>query len=554
MNLMEYERVKFELAAILRSARIGISTDQRITSIFNDLFSRLAEDRFNLVLVGRFNRGKTSLMNAMLHTERLPMGVVPVTSVITTVQYGSSEEAIIEYRGRELPDRVPLDALADYVSQAGNPSNERGITTAHVSLPSELLRHGFYLIDTPGIGSSIMENTLTTEAFLPEADAAMLVTSYDSPLCGEEMRLLDCLQSSARKVFVVINKLDTISMEERNVALEYVQNQVTRAFGMARIEVFSVSARLALEASHSNDATGGWVESGLAAFEERLVRFLLQEKQAEFLLGMCKRVEEALDEAGSPAVDRDRLSMLRQKIGAGRTIDAKDPSPEQMAPNASAPRFDSCDICREIERAVYAFLCRYQHDLVVSRSVRATLVDRGGFCEFHTWQYETVASPRGTCIGFPEVLDRLSLRLREIAATRDGASFAEAIEGLRPGPELCNICAVHSGAEREAVAEVASSLHDDGSQQPDRLPALCLSHLGSVVASAEDEQTAKRLLTTQAAAFSRVSEDMHRRVVKCDGLRRSLMSAEEERADQRGLMLLAGHRNVHGLRNPRGHF
>jgi hypothetical protein len=145
--------------------------------------------------------------------------------------------------------------------------------------------------------------------------------------------------------------------------------------------------------------------------------------------------------------------------------------------------------------------------------------------------------------------------LREIAATRDYASFTEAIEGLRPGPEVCDICAIHSEAESEAVAEIARRLHDDASQQRDRLPALCLPHLGLVVAHAEDEQTAKRLLTTQAAVLSRVSEDMHRRVVKCDGLRsRSLMSAEEERADQRGLRLLAGHRNVHGLRNPRGHF
>lgn len=424
---------------------------------------------------------------------------------------------------------------------------------ARVSLPSEFLRHGFYLVDTPGIGASITENTRTTEAFLPEADAAMLVTSYESPLCEEELRLLDRLESSARRVFIVINKFDTVSVEERNVALEYVQNQVTRAFG-TRIEVFSVSARLALEANRSNDMTGGWVESGLAAFEERLVRFLLQEKQAEFLYGMCKRVGETLHEAGSPAVDRDRLDMLRRKIGADRTIGARELTPDWKAPNASAPRFDSCNVCLHIERAVYAFLCRYQHDLVTSRSVRTALADRGGFCDFHTWQYETVASPRGTCIGFPEVLDRLSLRLREVATTRNSASFSEEIEGLRPGREVCDICAVQSEAEREEVAEVARRLHDDGPQQSERLSALCLSHLGLVVARAEDEQTKKQLLTTQAAVLSRVSEDMHRRVVKCDGLRRSLMSAEEERADQRGLMLLAGHRNVHGLRNPRGHF
>jgi small GTP-binding protein len=551
MNLIEYERAKFELAAILRSARVGISAKQlEVSPTFDDLFARLAEDRFNIVLVGRFNRGKTSLMNAMLNTERLPVGVVPVTSVVTTVQYGSTEQAIIEYRGRQLHERVSLDALADYVSQVGNPSNVRGITVARVSLPSELLRHGFYLVDTPGVGASIMENTRTTEAFLPEADAAILVTSYDSPLCQDELRLLDRIESSTRRVFIVVNKLDTTSAKERGEALEYVNSQVTRAFGAGRIQVFPVSARLALEANRSKDKTGARVESGVAAFEECLVRFALQEKQTEFLHRMCERVAEVLNETDSPAFDRDRLATLRGKIG-GASIGAREPPPEQAAPNASAPRFDSCDVCLEIERAMYAFLCRYQHDLVVNPSVRKKLADRGGFCEFHTWHYDAVAGPRGTSIGFPAVLDRFSLRLREIATSRGGVSFSEAIEGLRPGREACEICAVHTEIERSTVSEIAHSLREHGARQTDRLPALCLPHLG-LVADCTDQKTAERLVTNQAIALSRVSEDMHRHVVKCDGLRRGLMSAEEVRADQRGLMLLAGHRNIYGSRNPRG--
>jgi len=37
-----------------------------------------AEDRFNLVVVGRLSRGKTSLMNAIMGTDRLPTGMVPL--------------------------------------------------------------------------------------------------------------------------------------------------------------------------------------------------------------------------------------------------------------------------------------------------------------------------------------------------------------------------------------------------------------------------------------------------------------------------------------------
>ena len=62
----------------------------------------------------------------------------------------------------------------------------------------------------------IAENTLTTEAFLPEADALILVTSYESPLSEEEMRFFRSVSSSGRRIFVVLNKHDTLSSEQRD--------------------------------------------------------------------------------------------------------------------------------------------------------------------------------------------------------------------------------------------------------------------------------------------------------------------------------------------------
>ncbi len=179
MDLQQYDHAKSVLAEILRSATIR--TD-RIPEAVRNHFSQLAQDRFNLVVVGRFNRGKTTLMNAMLSTDRLPTGIVPVTSVITTVTYGSEEKVVLYYRHTSLFLEIPISQLAEHITERGNPGNRRGIRTAEVEMPAELLRRGFHFIDTPGLGSSIIENTRTTEAFLPEADAFVLVTSYDSPL------------------------------------------------------------------------------------------------------------------------------------------------------------------------------------------------------------------------------------------------------------------------------------------------------------------------------------------------------------------------------------
>ena len=71
------------------------------SAVLRDLFARLAADRFNITLVGRFSRGKTSLMNAILGMDRLPTGVVPLTSVITEVTYGSEAKAVLHYRAHQ---------------------------------------------------------------------------------------------------------------------------------------------------------------------------------------------------------------------------------------------------------------------------------------------------------------------------------------------------------------------------------------------------------------------------------------------------------------------
>ncbi|MGH7119308.1 MAG: dynamin family protein, partial [Acetobacteraceae bacterium] len=210
MDLQQYDRTKTALARILRGATMR-ALPERGLAIVRDLFVRLAEDRFNLVVLGRFSRGKTSLMNAMLGTDRLPTGIVPLTSVITTVAYGSEEKAVLHYRHTSLFRDVPISELADYITERGNPGNVRHIANAEVQLPAALLRRGFHFIDTPGLGSSIVENTRTTEAFLPEADACILVTSYDSALSEEESRVLETVYRSGRRAFIVVNKEDCVA-------------------------------------------------------------------------------------------------------------------------------------------------------------------------------------------------------------------------------------------------------------------------------------------------------------------------------------------------------
>ena len=118
-SLKQYFRLNIELASILRSVK-QLAHDRNNNSQEIDcqkLLARLAEDRFNLAVVGQFSRGKTSLMNALLGSDRLPTGVLPLTSVVTAVCYGDREQALIQFRGSYLRQMISLEELPLFVTE-----------------------------------------------------------------------------------------------------------------------------------------------------------------------------------------------------------------------------------------------------------------------------------------------------------------------------------------------------------------------------------------------------------------------------------------------------
>jgi GTPase SAR1 family protein len=545
MDLQGYEKTKFALAELLRSAdALDPQGRHAHGDLVRDLFSRLAEDRFNLVVVGRFSRGKTSLMNAVLGSDRLPTGIRPLTSVITTVTYGSEEKAVIHYRILGLPEEIPLAKLPQYITESGNSANHRGIAIAQVQLPAELLRRGFHFIDTPGLGSPILENTRTTERYLPQADAFVLVTSYEGPLSEEELRFLGEAVRSDRRVFVVVNKADMVSAAERAETLAYLREQLAASTGLADSAIFSLSARNGLAAKQAHDAQL-LQESGIPAFEEALLRFLIEDKAREFMLRMCERAGGLLRVLPpGPEIARlgDRLTTLARGVDAGRASAGSNPAiPAIPVAQANVGPMRLCVICVDVARKSYDFLCRYQYDIFVNTERQRELAERNGLCAFHIWGYESIASPLGTCAGFAGLLDRLAERLLSAAASR--ASLSAPSDGVVAEPS-CIVCEARAAAETAAVQAMALRLRQSPHDALRSLGDLCIPHLRPLTTAIADPQIAAQLFEREAALLQRVAEDMRRYALKQEGLRRDFASDEETRAGERALLLLGGHRSL----------
>jgi GTP-binding protein EngB required for normal cell division len=550
VDLSEYEQQKFAIAEALRPVLAAIPANKtELRGRITELFARLAEDRFNLVVVGRFSRGKTSLMNAILATDRLPTGITPLTSVITSVAYGSEEKVVLNYQRWSIPKEIPIEDLPRYVTQQGNPGNIQRIKTAEVQLPAEILRRGFYFVDTPGLGSVIVENTLTTESFLPEADAFILVTSYESPLSEEEIRFFKAAVGSRRRIFVVLNKHDTVSPEERSAAMAFVRDQLQTFFGLSTPRIFSVSARDGIEAKRSGDKSR-LAASGFPDLENELLSFLLTRKNTEFLVGMCDRATRVMETVpSSPETSAAVENIAALAANLGRTAVDQAAVPEPLAsPIAAFPNLQQlrpCEICAQVADKIWDFLCRYQYGISVKHNERRDFAKRGGFCPLHTWEYESISSPHGTCTAYPPLFERMAEELRSAACSDSPqGGLVGKIQALLPIQDNCPLCGVRNKAELQAVEAVATRLRGNTTATLNSLSAICLPHLLMLAAAGSSHELTRKLMERQATILERVAEDMKRYALKQDAARRFLASQEDTTAAQRALMFLAGRNNV----------
>ncbi len=531
VDLHRYELLKSELADLLRAVPWQAEQFER----HRDLFARLAEDRFNVAVVGRFSRGKSTLMNAMLGQDRLPTGIEPLTSVITSITYGSHEKVVLHFQDTSLFLDIRLDELEEYVTERGNPGNRRRIREAEIQLPAALLRTGFRFVDTPGLGSPVAGNTATTRDFLPEADAFLLVTGFDGPLTGDEADILRLASEAHRQVFIVLNKADLLEPPARDLAVADLRARL-HALGLPQDQpLYPVSAAKALGA-RLGARLGRLPAHGLEELERDVVAYLTDGKRAAFLRGMCARLEAVLAAAPVPASVRDRMARLRQEIEAppARPPSVVRPSPALDAPIAA--NLPDCLICSRIQRAVFDALTSLQGRLRRDVEARQTLARQGGLCGPHGRQFAALAAPREVCIGLAPVLEAQAAALEDVANAEDAPGAARAPIRFAPG---CAVCALTHEIAAAALAEAeAGLLSGSGTPQPE--PTFCVPHLDALASRLQGQPVLPGFLRRQARILQRRADDMRRFALKQDASLRDLITDEEKRAAQGGIAALSG--------------
>ena len=179
----------------------------------------------DVAVFGRFKAGKSSFLNHLTGRDVLPIGVVPLTAVITRLRSGPAEKVTVRFLNGGT-QTIPLDEINLYVGENKNPSNQKQVASVEVELPALKLLEPLEFVDTPGLGSAFTHNTETTNQWLPYVGAALVAVSCDAPLSERDLALLSELRRHTPKIVLLLTKADLLTGPQRAEVLSFVQNQL----------------------------------------------------------------------------------------------------------------------------------------------------------------------------------------------------------------------------------------------------------------------------------------------------------------------------------------
>lgn len=216
--------------------------------------ARLLDDHVRVLVVGEFKQGKSMLVNGLVGAPACPVFDDISTAVPTVVRH--AEEPVVTLVRMSDPDGetvertpVPVERLADFASELGNPGNRERLSHVEVGLPRPLLIGGLELVDTPGVGGLTSVHGAATMAALPSADAVLLVSDASQEYTAPEIDFLRQAIAVCPNAACVLTKTD-LYPEWRTIAE---RNRGHLAAAGIEARLFTVSSSVRWQALLSND-------------------------------------------------------------------------------------------------------------------------------------------------------------------------------------------------------------------------------------------------------------------------------------------------------------
>lgn len=225
---------------------------EKVTALEEDI----RQDRYKILVLGEFKRGKSTLVNALLGRSILPMDVLPETATLNEVVYSEKPFVKVFYSNSLVEDGTLTPEFLKRFSANAENSQAYLVDKIQMGYPLPFLANNITLVDTPGVADLDETRCDVTYKILPEANAVIFLLDANTPLTQSERDFLvdRLLPQGVDNILFLLNKYDFIDEEEDAGFLEDVEDRLrsilTDGEGQelfSDIHILPISAKMALE-------------------------------------------------------------------------------------------------------------------------------------------------------------------------------------------------------------------------------------------------------------------------------------------------------------------
>ncbi|MEZ4302591.1 MAG: dynamin family protein [Polyangiaceae bacterium] len=227
------------------------------------------ERPLRVAIVGEFNAGKSTFINALLGEDVAPTGVLPTTATLHWVAWAPDAFARVVVPGA--PDRVVAHAALKATLKALEAEGTKA-DRVFIYAPIERLKR-IEILDTPGFNAPDPDHIAAARQAFDEAHLAVWLLDATMPFKDSERRILAEIASLGVPIQLLANKADRLGAEAREKVIAHVEGGLGETQLRSYSEPLLLSARLALKGQLGDAealAASGWPEVE-ALLNERIV-------------------------------------------------------------------------------------------------------------------------------------------------------------------------------------------------------------------------------------------------------------------------------------------
>lgn len=177
-----------------------------------DARSWMRDSALRIAVIGEFNAGKSTLINALLGHELLKAGLRPMSAEVTCLQKGAHDEVIEVPETGELK-RHSLDELGRLGTLENGQFRQLGVARLDVKLAHFPLPENIVLVDTPGLNDGPEQSKRAERAALL-SDMVLLLLNARQVGTQDERAIVEKLRFQNKPLIVVVNHMNLYEAED----------------------------------------------------------------------------------------------------------------------------------------------------------------------------------------------------------------------------------------------------------------------------------------------------------------------------------------------------